>query len=135
MGSASWLRNFSMTMKSMDGLAAGMCGTAMLRRSRVRVYRHTSYAVGKLMRKTSCSLAVLLLLGSAACAHDGILTPGIAPEPASAELAIAPAAAPAQYRISCSSSISADASPLYVVDGVIRSDPADVLAGEIEKIQ
>jgi TonB-dependent SusC/RagA subfamily outer membrane receptor len=80
-------------------------------------------------------MAVLLLLGSAACAHDGILTPGIAPEPATAELAVATAPAPTRYRINCSGSISADVTPLYVGNGVIRDDPAAIAAGDIERIQ
>jgi TonB-dependent SusC/RagA subfamily outer membrane receptor len=96
------------------------------------------------MRKTPRWMASLLLLGSAACAHDGVLAPQLTPEPAGAELAVAataaapaenPATRPRQFVIRCSSSISASQEPLYVVDGVIGAQAADIRAEDIEGIQ
>ena len=43
------------------------------------------------MRRIHRSMAVLLLLGTAACAHDGMLAPELAPEPLEAVLTVAPA--------------------------------------------
>jgi TonB-dependent SusC/RagA subfamily outer membrane receptor len=95
------------------------------------------------MRKTSRWMPVLLLASSAACAHDGVLAPELAPEPAGAELAVAATAGSQEtgavpYRISCSRTLSpreGGQQPLYVVDGVIEDPAADIRAGDIEGIQ
>ncbi|HYW13337.1 MAG TPA: TonB-dependent receptor plug domain-containing protein, partial [Longimicrobium sp.] len=93
------------------------------------------------------SIAVLLLLGSAACAHDGMLAPEVAPEPREAALTAAPPSEPAAtpagrsvlLRI-CGTRFSAPGGlPLYVVDGVMLDslpealDPMDIDRIEVVK--
>jgi TonB-dependent SusC/RagA subfamily outer membrane receptor len=94
------------------------------------------------MRKTSRSMVVLLLLGSPACAHDRILAPGIAPGPASAELAMGQGrvfrtnggVVLPLLRTGCAG-VAPVALPLYVVDGVTLENLDDIDAGDIEKIE
>lgn len=104
------------------------------------------------MGRTSRWIAMLCVLGSAACASDGILAPETAPEPGSAALEVKPAAASegaapdekpaarpasaaATVTIRCGGSIPSSREPLYIVDGVPLGGPPDIQALDIQEIQ
>ncbi|HST60803.1 MAG TPA: hypothetical protein VLK84_19030, partial [Longimicrobium sp.] len=74
------------------------------------------------MRKIIRSMIGFCLLGSAACAHDGVLAPELAPQPESAAPVVAPASDPvALGPVSWAESIGVPRGgpePLYIVDGV-----------------
>jgi TonB-dependent SusC/RagA subfamily outer membrane receptor len=97
------------------------------------------------MGRTSRLTAMLCLLGSAACASDGILAPTGVPEPAGVEAATVLAAEPATLSgapgISCARTITPHTGePLLVVDGRVLPqgtladiDPASIDAIEVVK--
>lgn len=100
------------------------------------------------MRTISRLIAGLCVLGSAACASDGILAPQIQPEsdalaavapaePAAEPAATATATTAPRYIIRCGGSISPQTDdPLYVIDGVIQATtPVDLEAVDIETIE
>lgn len=102
------------------------------------------------MRKIFRSMMIALCpLGSAACAHDGMLTPELAPEPepvpvitlepervlTGARTVVATGTVTAGFRCGISS-IPPGGVPLYVVDGVmLDSIPAALDPGSIDRIE
>jgi TonB-dependent SusC/RagA subfamily outer membrane receptor len=91
------------------------------------------------VRKTLRFIAGLSLVGTAACAHDGITAPG-SPAPlrasASTDAAATASGPPPVIRFVCGSSLSAARTPLYVVDGVARGEETpDLEAMDIRSIE
>lgn len=80
-----------------------------------------------MMRSPSPSLAVLMLLGAAACAHDGVLAPGSvpAPVPSTVSVLIRPAG----------SFVPRAGELVYVVDGVVVPALTDLGALDIVSIE
>jgi hypothetical protein len=93
------------------------------------------------MRKILRSMMIVpCLLASAACAHDGMLAPELAPEPESAALGVAPAQDPAALGpLTCAATTVVPRvvrEPVYIVDGmVLEGPPEDIEAMDIVAIE